>query len=168
MRNTFKVIVHHFCTTSQTERNCKNLLSYIAKTSSCFLILFNVKLRWLETYVSSVMRCEDDRSCLLMSVQSKVFLRTAVTSEHATQHGQTLNVTHLTVVLEPVENNVKVYARWWSYYNVKKKHNSQCLQQVSPERMFGPGCPSIRVRVRIKVKTRGSGGKSPHLTEYIS
>lgn len=121
MRNTFKVIVHHFCTTSQTKRNCKNWLSYIV--SQNFLMLsytFYVKLRWLETYVSRVMRCED-RSCLLMSVQSEVFLRTAVTSEHATQHGQTLNVTHLTVVLEPVENNVKVYARWWSYCNVKKK-----------------------------------------------
>jgi len=33
-----------------------------------------------------------------------------MTSEHTTQHGQTLNITHLTVVFKPVEERDKVKA----------------------------------------------------------
>lgn len=62
----------------------------------------------LQTYIAGVVGCEVRQTGLLVSVQSEIFLRTAVTPEHTTQHGQTLNITHLTVVFKPVEETDKV------------------------------------------------------------
>lgn len=110
------------------------------------------------------MRCEDDRSRLLMSVQSEVFLRTGVTSEHATQHGQTLNVTHLTIVLEPVENHVKGYARsllsvlclyaQTTIYNVSNRCRPKgCLAQGVPASGSGSGLRSRFVAAEARAHT---------------
>lgn len=100
-----------------------------------------------------------------------------MTSEHTAQHGQTLNITHLTVVFKPVEERDKVKdhvktrtpSSILAGYNALlmvspiKSCNSQCFQQVSPKWVFGPGSSSIRVRVGTEVKIRGCRGKRPYL-----
>ncbi len=116
-----------------------------------------------------------------MSVQSEIFLRTAVTSEHTAQHGQTLNITHLTVVFKPVEerDKVKDHVKTRTRSSILAGYNA--LLMVSPIKslqltmspagvaqwVFGPGSSSIRVRVGTEVKIRGCRGKRPYLeTEH--
>lgn len=109
--------------------------------------------------------------------------------EHAAQHGQSLHVADVAVVVQPGQED----SHWWVGVCSScrgggarfcstcrgggarfcsscappaegEESDSQRLQKVAPKRVSGPGGLGVRVRVWAQVLAGGCGGQGPDLS----
>lgn len=93
--------------------------------------------------------------------------------EHAAQHGQSLHVADVAVVVQPGQED----SHWWESAPPEegeephsappaegKEPDSQRLQKVAPKWVSGPGGLGVRVRVWAQVLAGGGRGQGPDLS----
>lgn len=96
----------------------------------------------------------DDGARWVMSRHRVTIRGWSLSSEHTAQHGQSLNITHVAVVIQPAFN-ININVKSVSSSLLLLKQNSQSLQQVASKRVSGPGGLSVGVRVWTQVLTGG-------------
>lgn len=100
----------------------------------------------------------------MVSVQRVAVRGRSLSPEHAAQHGQGLNVTHLAVVVQTAEKHTHTHS---SDAVPPEGHalcrDSQRLQQVAPKRVSGPGGLCVRVRIWAQGLTGGCRSQGPNL-----